>query len=248
MVTSCKKDDLAADISKAKALAAKGDLKSWKEVENLLQKHVAKIKGTRTESDHALLNFYIIALDQTGDTSKAITIAYKTVNKHSKNAKGAFLSNYLLGRLYYTKEDYSQAVTYLRQAYKLRPDDRNTLILYAVTAGKQNLLEQKELLDKLNEMDDFKDPFIIKNEQAIFHINRGELKVARDIYNALYREKNVPPEILLNIAILYDWRYERPKLAIRFYASFLGKAGNQERYVETANRVRDRLYEIRRSK
>jgi tetratricopeptide (TPR) repeat protein len=247
-VTSCNKDNSAAEIARAKALANKGAPEDWKQAELILQNCVSKITmGEQKDGDHAMLNFYIIALERNGQSSKAIEVAFRTTNKYPKDAKGAFLTHYLYGRMTFMKGDYDNAVAALRHAHRLRPDNRNVLILYTITAGKQNLPEHKDLLNKLNDLGDFKDSFLINNEKAVRHIKENELKAARDIYNAIYRKKNVPPEIFLNIAVLYDWYYQRPKLAIRFYATFMAKAEKSDqssRYAESIAKARARLTEI----
>ena len=84
---------------------------------------------------------YSIALENNGDKDEAIKNLKKIVKVQPKN----FLAQLSLGKILYAKKDYEGAYDHLTNAYNLRPNDINTLILYSQCSAKLHAQNTEKL-------------------------------------------------------------------------------------------------------
>ncbi len=248
LLAGCGKVNVTELLEESKYLAQQGDQASWEQVRKNLQKVLGARRLPReAEGADRLHNFYVQSLMRTGRTTHALTAAKRS----ARLFPASFLSNYLLGKLYYDQGSLAKAAPCLETALALKAKDVNTLTLLVVAAGKTGQPNADEYFAQAAALAEFKYDARFYNEWGQWLLSRGKTMQALAKFAEARRQKNVDPVVYMSFAVLYDHHLELPKgkskeLARYYYKKYLSE---MQKYPgsrpDTLARVEERLRELR---
>ena len=213
----CGCNDHAADVDmQLKKAVETGRLGAWQESE----------KCALSVLKHDPANAYALLLRSlAAEHLGKLDIALASARQASENAPDYFPAQYSYGRLLAQNPESSKAaVQVLERALKLRPGNRNTLLLLGQCASRLNddrAIEYYKALPAAVQ----KQPEI-QTRIAIYYLDRRDRDKANLVlaYNALrdaYQKKPDNPVIVLNMALFLDHYARNKALAVGFYNRFL---------------------------
>ncbi len=230
LLNGCADSSINEIVRESLNFAKTGDNRGWKKA--LKNVEICIRRGVKNSD---LITFYILCLSRTGNDGKALETGLELVSRDPNN----FLGNYLIGKLYFDRENYPNALPYLQKCRELNPDHLNTLILLLKTAAKLNLPVLKELYIQLLTYDEFKKSFLVYNNLGCWYANHDDFPHAFSNFSQALQYSNGHPLVFLNMAILNDYGLNNEKVAQRYYLNFLYKA--KDNYPDKSQKVLARL-------
>ena len=209
-------DSAANNAISLKKAVESGRLGAWQECE----KHACSVLKRDPVNPYALL-LRSLAAEHQGK----LDIALATARQSAENAPDYFPAQYSYGRLLAQKPESSKtAIQVLERALKLRPGNRNTLLLLGHCSSRLNddkALEYYQALPKTVQQQPE-----IQTRIAIYYLDRRDRDPRNLVlaYNALrdaYRKRPDNPVIVLNTALFLDHYAGNRRQAIGFYNRFL---------------------------
>ncbi len=218
-------------FAQAVSIAEAGDTASWNEALAIMRQCMG-----RDPDDMRIRNFYVICLDRTGNKSEALQMALE----YCQTDPGNFLLCYLIGKLYFDRKEFAEAVRYLRQVHNIRPDDHeDSLVLLAICAAELNLADGEEIFQRLAATEAFADSYLLFNDKAVWYLQNGKDQKAANAFTRAVQLSGRNPLVYLNMAIMFDHYHGKSKLALQNYRRFLKTA--KDNYPAKAFMVRSRL-------
>ena len=240
ILTSCSKSGPKALLLESKELAAKGDPESWEQVRVNLKDLIRNHNIPEDEDGAQIYNFYVQSLIKTGRHDEALLEAEKNINRFPQN----FLSNYLLGKLYYDSGRMAQAVSFLEEAEKINPGNVNTMTLLLAAASKANHPKGDTYFAG---MQAFKNDSKFYNEWGCWLMNQGQYRKALARFAESKRKPNADPAATMNLAVLYDQHLNMKKAAKKYYMRYLYEMGKYpDSRIATRKMVQNRIREMAR--
>jgi tetratricopeptide (TPR) repeat protein len=236
--SSCKEEvKLSNDelLDQAAISAEEGD---WKTVEALAGKAVS-----RNDEDSNALVLYSLALENTGSSEAAL----KEIEKASKFGKDNFAAQFTAGRMLFSKGKYDEALAPLTQAYKLRPNDIDTIALLAQVNRKLGTPDATKYLVKLIKSKKYKNKPAPWNELAIVLAERGDLTKAYKYFARAYKYGKDDPTVILNIAVFLDKYRKDSKKAKGYYLKYLKMTAKNPELENQRQLVASRVKQINSS-
>jgi tetratricopeptide (TPR) repeat protein len=230
LLAGCGGTDVNAELGEALRLAELGDTESWKAASKKVE---TCIDAGRTEPD--VLAFQVMCLQRSGQIDKAKATGRDLLRVSPEN----FTGNYLMGKMLTSEGNNIEALDYLRRAHELKPSDVDALVLLARCAGGQNVPEADKYYLALMTHEEFANSHLPYNELAIWYVQQGRYPEAMSYFSQALQKQGANPQIYLNMAVMQDKYFKKPKVARRFYTKFLTEAG--ESYPEKTSQVRNRL-------
>ncbi|MDD3886097.1 MAG: tetratricopeptide repeat protein [Victivallaceae bacterium] len=229
----CGERTASGYLLRAESKAGAGN---WKEALHLAERALV------IEPDNvAALIFRAIACERNGMTDKSLDSARRAVELSPDN----FAAQYTLGRLYADNPNRGQeAYRALLNAYRLNPDDRDTLVLLANVAGSLRSNQVIRYLQALRIRPDTAADPALNNELAIYYIGAGNQRAARDAFLTACRSRS--PRILLNAAIFFDRYADSRSNARAFYMQAKRAAEGKPELKAMCGAIDSRLREIGR--
>lgn len=191
------------------------------------------------------LNLYAVVLARHGEADKALAAAARSAERYPED----FLSNYLLGIMFYDAGQYRDAVGPLRQAHAAKPENVDAHLLVTLASSRAGLPEAEALFEELIEIPQFAERAEIFNEWALFYLDQEQPEAALRIFTKARALPNVDPTVHLNLAVLYDRHLEglphraRLEMARRNYIHYL--VGAQGREPQKSRQVQQRLRDLK---
>lgn len=191
---------------------------------------------------------HALALENNGQENEALEIS-----RSAAEDKTSFLAQYTYGRMLFQRERYEQAMQVLKSALALRSDDFNTLLMLQQAAAILNHPENKKYYSQLWRLygskrgADFKAYIYNEGSLHFLRTDKRSRNVERGFLEAL---KAAPdsPQIMLNLAIYYDYYCGNYQKAEPFYKRFLFLTENHSGMLDERNRIRQRESEIQRKR
>ena len=209
-------DSAATNAAALKKAVESGRLGLWKECED----HACTVLKSDPVNPYALL-LRSLAAEHQGK----LDIALASARQASENAPDYFPAQYSYGRLLAQQPEASKtAIQVLERALKLRPGNRNTLLLLGQCSSRLNddkALEYYQALPQSVQQQ----PEIL-TRIAIHYLDRRDRDQRNLVlaYNALrdaYRKRPDNPVIVLNTALFLDHYAGNRRQAIGFYNRYL---------------------------
>jgi tetratricopeptide (TPR) repeat protein len=208
---------------------------NWKKAKNLAE---AAVKLDPNNLDAKVM--YAFTLDQNGEKTESIRMLREAVEKNPGN----FISQLTLGRILYDMKDYEGAYDSLANAYNLKPNSIDALILYTQCSTKLLAQNTDELLNKLSKTKTYKGKPITYNEMGVYFAKTGNIRSALANLIKAYKLSSENPTIVLNLAILCDGYMQQPAKSKFFYKRFISLTNNNPAYNLQREQVNNRLKTI----
>ncbi len=186
---------------------------------------------------------YSIALENTGDKEAAIKNLKKIVATQPKN----FLAQLSLGKILYSKKDYEGAYDHLANAYNLKPNDINTLILYAQCSAKLHAQNTEKLFFKISKTAQFKNKPELYNNMGVYYAETKNYSESIKYLIKAYKISPDNPFIIANLGIFCDKYLKQPKKAKYFYRKFISLSLDNSIYDAKRKEFSNRLKELAKS-
>ena len=149
-----------------------------------------------------------------------------------------------MGRLLYVEKDYEGAYENLANAYKIQPENIDTLALFAQCSAKLQTQNTEKLFLKLAQTKDFKDKSEIYNELGTYYAETKNLSKAAQNLTKAYKLSPNNPIIVANLGVFCDNYLKRPKKARFFYRKFISLTNNNSIFDPQRKQIIARLNEI----
>ena len=243
-LAGCGKPDVKTLLRESRELSQKGDRASWEQVrENLHEVINSGHIDPDTEGADRLHSFYVLSLIRTERPEEALKAAKRAVSRYPE----AFMSNYLLGKVYFDQGRMAAATPHLEKAWERRPNDRNTIVLLTTAAGRSNYRRAGEFFAHAASMPQFANDARLYNEWGMWLLAQGETARAIRKFNDSCQMDNADAGTYMNLAVVYDKHLNRPKLARNFYKRFLVAVGQTSPggRLEARRKTQERLRELR---
>lgn len=216
LLTAAGCSEAVSDAQYLKNAVACGRIGNWQESEN---NALAVLKRTPDNADALLLR--AIAAEHLGK----LDVAEESARQAAENAPDFFPAQYTYGRLLAAKNSsVKSAIQVLERALKLRPQDRNTLILLGNCSSRINA---DNAIDYYNALPEAvrKQPEI-QTRIAIYYLDRRNqqnrnLELALKALGNAYRSAPDNPGIVLNLAMFLDHYVKNNRKATGFYNRYL---------------------------
>lgn len=206
-----EKEDFAALMTKAEKSASDG---KWEEA---LEYSQDAVKCQPKNAEAIVLT--ALAYENLGKTNEAL----EEITKASALAPQAFFVQYTHGRMLFERARFESCIAPLKNALKLRPGNRDTLVLLArVSVIQKNMQEAKYYNALLT-----KDPVLAKKAAPwseygmVVLLDDRKPKASLAYFNYAYRLEPSNPVTVLNMAVLYDRYLKNPRYAKAFYQKYL---------------------------
>jgi cytochrome c-type biogenesis protein CcmH/NrfG len=203
----------------------------------------AKYASERDPTNTAALVLLAITYEYNSKADLALEAAKNAV----KTAPDDFIAQYTLGRLYAHDQNRLQdSIEPLMRAYKLRPDDIDTLILLAECSLKLGLPKTPEYYKRLLMMPKFNKRSDLWNQLGVHYAEKGK---TRDAFECFITANSISPDnpvICLNLAIYLD-RYVKGKgsaKSIGYYQRFVELSSKNPELESRRQEIKNRIKEI----
>ncbi len=164
-----------------------------------------------------------IACEQDGRYEDAVREARQAVIL----APDSFAAQYTLGRLYASSRSSSyDALVALGKALKLRPDDRNTLVLLTNVTMYLSPEKAYEYLAKLGRNSEIRNSRAYQNQLGICRYRRKQFEQAGQAFIQAYRHDRSQGQASLatyNLAYFFDHCKKNGSMALTLYRSYLNQ-------------------------
>lgn len=149
------------------------------------------------------------------------TAVVKPVEKAALLAPQDFMAQYFYGWMLFEAGQYGRALEPLERAYDLRaqcPDrDDAVLVMLSMCCVNQNLARGRTYLQALRRFRGFERSALVYNAIGVLNAKQQDYQGALGSFmEALRRDPN-HAVVLMNLAVLYDERLQRPDESMRFY-------------------------------
>ena len=186
-------------------------------------------RAVELEPDNvAALIFRATACEKCGERDLALDSALQAVKVNPES----FAAQYTLGRLYSADPArYADALNALEQAYRLKPDDTNTLILLCNVAVA---MRSRQAVNYL----------ALDNQLGVALVHSGNFNAAKQAFMDACRNSKNNPGMVYNMGAFLD-RYTTSRANARgFYKFFLKLTGGKPEYAAARARVEARLRQL----
>lgn len=164
----------------------------------------------QNKNDSSVRIMYAMALERNGSTKEAIDV----MEAAGDADQDSFMAQYTLGRLYCSVGDYGKAVDPLQTAHKLKPEDRDVMLMLeqaCVSAGRgKEALRICETLQKTFNKQ-YAESYFLYNEVALIHyalLGKKDQRKAYLYFNWVARKATNSPETQWNMAVYLDYVHE----------------------------------------
>jgi tetratricopeptide (TPR) repeat protein len=152
------------------------------------------------------------------DSSTVVT----PVEKAARLAPQDFMAQYFHGWMLFEAGQYGRALEPLERAYDLReqcPDrDDAVLVMLSMCCVNQNLARGRTYLQALRRFRGFERSALVYNALGVLNAKQQDYQGALGSFmEALRRDPN-HAVVLMNLAVLYDERLQRPDESMRYYS------------------------------
>ena len=220
-------------LAKASEKAADGD---WNGALKLARRAV------ELEPDNvAALLFRATACEKCGERDLALDSALQAVKINPES----FAAQYTLGRLYSADPArYADAMNALEQAFRLKPDDTNTLILLCNVSVAMRSRQAVNYLRMLKRRPEFAKSAALDNQLGVALVRAGNFTAAKQAFMDACRNSKNNPDMVYNMGVFMDYYTPSKANARGFYRFFLKLTGNNPEYAAARARVEARLRQL----
>ncbi|MFZ2656468.1 MAG: tetratricopeptide repeat protein [Victivallales bacterium] len=192
--------------------AATGSRTDWQKVRTLAFKAVKQ--KSEDANAHAML---AIALEQCGQPDNAVDEIRKAVELDPRN----FMAQLTKGRILFERDRIGDCIAPLKEAYKLKPDNENVLLLLARSSAKlERYKEAMTYYATLARLPSYKDRPEPYNELAVLYVSQKDNVKASAFFNEAYKKAPTNYIVVLNIGIFCDVYLNNPAYAIKHYNKY----------------------------
>lgn len=163
----------------------------------------------------------------------------------AENAPEDFNAQYFYGWVLFETEQYADALRPLKNAYEVRKDQPDLLIMLATCCLEQNLTEGLRYLQALRRFKTYREDPKVYNDMALLWLGRPHLDKAEQLLMQAYRMDPRNPATLQNVAVFYDRYVQDYKQAVKYYQLCLRESRRRHQYSREAN-VKRRLQQLTR--
>lgn len=163
----------------------------------------------------------------------------------AENAPEEFNAHYFYGWVLFETEQYADALRPLKNAYAVRKDQPDLLIMLASCCLEQNLIEGLRYLQALRRFKTYREDPKVYNDMALLWLGRPHLDKAEQLLMQAYRMDPRHPVTLQNLAVFYDRYVQDYKQAVKYYQLCLKESRRRHQYAREAN-VKRRLQQLAR--
>ena len=199
-------------------------------------------RAVELEPDNvAALIFRATACEKCGERDLALDSALQAVKVNPES----FAAQYTLGRLYSADPArYADALNALEQAYRLKPDDTNTLILLCNVAVAMRSRQAVNYLLQLKRRPEVAKNPALDNQLGVALVHSGNFNAAKQAFMDACRNSKNNPGMVYNMGAFLD-RYTTSRANARgFYKFFLKLTGGKPEYAAARARVEARLRQL----
>lgn len=151
------------------------------------------------------------------DSSTVLTC----VEKAARLAPEDFMAQYFHGWMLFEAGQYGRALEPLERAYELRsqcPDrDDAVLVMLSMCCVNQNLARGRTYLQALRRFRGFERSALVYNAIGVLNAKQQDYQGALGSFMEALRRDPSHAVVLMNLAVLYDERLQRPDESMRYY-------------------------------
>ncbi len=220
-------------LAKASERVANGD---WNGALKLARRAV------ELEPDNvAALLFRATASEKCDERDRALDSALQAVKINPES----FAAQYTLGRLYSADPArYADAMNALEQAFRLKPDDVDTLILLCNVSVSMRARQAVRYLQMLKRRPEFAKNPALDNQLGVALVRAGNFNAAKQAFMDACRNSKNNPDMVYNMGT-FLYRYTASKANARgFYNFFLRLTAGKPEYAAARARVEARLRQL----
>ena len=176
-------------------------------------------------------------------------VALASARQAAEVGQYSYQAQYLYGWMLAQRNDNESAknaIQVLRKALKLRPNDRNTLLLLLQCCQRINSDDTLIYLRKLPPIEQVKPE--IQSILALYFLDRRDNINAQtsflNAYRSCKRRGNYDPAVVLNVALFYDHHKNNRTEALNFYKFYLSITRNNPNLSTTRSQVEARIKQL----
>jgi tetratricopeptide (TPR) repeat protein len=234
-ISGCGKEAIDSNVMLKKAIAVAAKEGKWDESLEYAEKAV---EADPQNADALVM--YALALENSNQKDKAKKELRKTIKGFPNN----FMAQLSLGRLLYTEKDYEGAYENLANAYRIKPENIDALVLFAQCSAKLQTQDTGELYLKLAQTKYFKNKPVIYNELGIYYMATKNLSKATQNLSKAYKLSPNNPIIVANLGVFCDRDLKQLKQACFFYRKFITLTNDNPAFNLQRTEIIARLKEI----